>query len=131
MDALDISIKITDRKGTTHEIQAPIDMAMNVMEVVKAYELAPEGTIGICGGMAMCASCQCYVLSDHELPEIGIDEDMMLAEAFYVEDNSRLGCQIQITPEMDGLEIELATEAEQKLICKEITIINTMIKKND
>jgi ferredoxin len=112
MDALDISIKITDREGTTHEIQAPTDMAMNVMEVVKAYELAPEGTIGICGGMAMCASCQCYVLSDHELPEIGIDEDMMLAEAFYVEENSRLGCQIQITPEMDGLEIELAPEAE-------------------
>ena len=112
MDALDISIKITDREGTTHEIQAPTDMAMNVMEVVKAYELAPEGTIGICGGMAMCASCQCYVLSDHELPEMGIDEDMMLAEAFYVEENSRLGCQIQITPEMDGLEIELAPEAE-------------------
>ena len=112
MDALDINIKITDREGTTHEIQAPTDMAMNVMEVVKAYELAPEGTIGICGGMAMCASCQCYVLSDHELPEMGIDEDMMLAEAFYVEDNSRLGCQIQITPEMDGLEIELAPEAE-------------------
>jgi ferredoxin len=29
-----------------------------------------------------------------------------------VEENSRLGCQIQITPEMDGLEIELAPEAE-------------------
>jgi 2Fe-2S ferredoxin len=112
MDALDISIKITDREGTTHEIQAPTDMAMNVMEVVKAYELAPEGTIGICGGMAMCASCQCYVLSGHELPEIGIDEDMMRAVAFYVEEYSRLGCQIQITPEMDGLEIELAPEAE-------------------
>ena len=112
MDSLDINIKITDRDGTAHDIQAPTDMAMNIMEVVKAYELAPEGTIGICGGMAMCASCQCYVLSDHELPEMGIDEDMMLAEAFYVEDNSRLGCQIQITPEMDGLEIVLAPEAE-------------------
>ena len=112
MENLDISIKIIDREGETHNIQAPTDMAMNVMEVVKAYELAPEGTIGICGGMAMCASCQCYVLSDHELPEMGIDEDMMLAEAFYVEDNSRLGCQIQITPEIDGLEIKLAPESE-------------------
>lgn len=112
MDNLDITIKITDRGGALHEIQAPTDMAMNVMEVVKAYELAPEGTIGICGGMAMCASCQCYVISDHQLPEMGIDEDMMLAEAFYVEDNSRLGCQIPITSEMDGLEIELAPEVE-------------------
>ena len=106
----DVNIKIKDRDGVTHDIQAPTDMAMNVMEVVRAYELAPEGTVGICGGMAMCASCQCYVHSDHELPEMGVDEDMMLAEAFYVQDNSRLGCQIQMTLNMDGLEVELAPE---------------------
>lgn len=107
----DITIKITDREGVEHEIQAPTDMAMNLMEVVRSYELAPEGTIGVCGGMAMCASCQCYVKSDHELPEMTPDEDLMLAEAFYVEDNSRLGCQIRITPELDGLEVELAPES--------------------
>jgi len=107
----DVNIKITDREGVTHEIVAPTDMAMNMMEIVRSYELAPEGTIGVCGGMAMCASCQCYVLSDHELPEMGIDEDMMLAEAFFVEDNSRLGCQIHITPELEGLEIKLAPES--------------------
>ena len=107
----DITLKITDREGTLHEIQAPTDMAMNLMEVVRSYELAPEGTIGICGGMAMCASCQCYIKSDHKLPEMGEDEDMMLAEAFHVEDNSRLGCQIGITPELHELEIELAPES--------------------
>ena len=107
----DISIKITDRDGVTHKVVAPTDMAMNLMEVVRSYELAPEGTIGVCGGMAMCASCQCYVKSDHELPEMGQDEDMMLADAFYVKDNSRLGCQIHITPELDGLEVELAPES--------------------
>jgi 2Fe-2S ferredoxin len=107
----DITIKITDREGKLHEVQAPTDMAMNLMEVVRSYELAEEGTIGICGGMAMCASCQCYVNSNHELPEMGIDEDMMLAEAFHVQDNSRLGCQIQMTTEMDGLEVKLAPES--------------------
>ncbi len=107
----DVKIKITDRDGVLHEIEAPTDMAMNLMEVVRAFELAPEGTIGVCGGMAMCASCQCYVNSDHELPEMSADEDLMLAEAFYVEDNSRLGCQIPITPELDGLEVELAPES--------------------
>jgi 2Fe-2S ferredoxin len=55
----DINIKITDRNGTTHDVVAPTDMAMNLMEIVRSYELAEEGTIGICGGMAMCASCQC------------------------------------------------------------------------
>lgn len=106
-----VTIKITDREGKEHTIQAPTDMAMNVMEMVKVYELAPEGTIGICGGMAMCASCQCYVLSDHELPEKSLDEDLMLAEAFYVKDNSRLGCQIRISPDLEGLQIELAPES--------------------
>ncbi|WP_300023619.1 2Fe-2S iron-sulfur cluster-binding protein [uncultured Maribacter sp.] len=106
----DIKIKIIDRDGVSHEIDAPTDMNMNLMEVVRSYELAPEGTIGICGGMAMCASCQCYVLSDTELPEMGDDEEAMLSEAFNVKDNSRLGCQLHITEDMDGLEVELAPE---------------------
>ena len=111
MDQQDIKVTIIDREGVSHTIDAPTDMAMNLMEVVRVYELAPEGTIGICGGMAMCASCQCYVLSDTELPEKQDDEEAMLSEAFYVKDNSRLSCQIQITPKIDGLEVELAPES--------------------
>jgi len=106
----DIKIHITDRDGTTHDIEAPTDMNMNLMEVVRSYELAPEGTIGICGGMAMCASCQCYVESDHELPERSDDEEAMLAEAFNVKESSRLGCQIHIKPELEGLRVTLAPE---------------------
>ncbi|MGV3458820.1 MAG: ferredoxin [Flavobacterium sp.] len=108
---MDITIKITDREGVVHEVQAPTDMAMNIMELCKAYEIAEDGTIGVCGGMAMCASCQCYVLNDVQLPPMEADEDAMLSEAFYVKPNSRLGCQIAITPEIDGLEIELAPES--------------------
>ena len=106
----DIKITIVDRDGVSHEIDAPTDMNMNLMEVVRSYELAPEGTIGICGGMAMCASCQCYVESDHDLPEMSDDEEAMLSEAFNVKDNSRLGCQLHISEEMDGLKVELAPE---------------------
>ncbi|PKA82647.1 2Fe-2S ferredoxin [Ulvibacter sp. MAR_2010_11] len=108
---MDIKITIIDRQGIPHKIDAPTDMNMNVMELVRSYELAPDGTIGICGGMAMCASCQCYVLSNHELPEKSDDEDAMLAEAFHVKENSRLGCQLHIKPEMEGLQIELAPES--------------------
>lgn len=107
----DIQITITDREGVAHQVQAPTDMNMNLMEVIRSYELAEEGTIGICGGMAMCASCQCYVTSDHNLPEKSDDEEAMLAEAFYVEENSRLGCQIHMRPEMEGLTVTIAPEA--------------------
>jgi 2Fe-2S ferredoxin len=106
----DIALKITDRNGQVHEVQAPTDMNMNIMEVVRMYELAAEGTIGICGGMAMCASCQCYILNEIELPEKSDEEDAMLSEAFNVKENSRLGCQINITSALDGLAIELAPE---------------------
>ena len=103
----DIRIYITDREGKRHELIAPTDMQMNLMEVCKAYELPVEGT---CGGMALCASCQCYVESSHPLPERSDDEEAMLAEAFHVKDTSRLGCQILMTTELDGLEIVLAPE---------------------
>ncbi len=106
----DVSIKITDRRGKTHRIAAPTDVTMNLMEVVSSYELEAAGTIGVCGGMAMCSSCQCYIISNHKLPEMTDNENAMLSESFNVKPNSRLGCQIYITPEMEGLEVELAPE---------------------
>lgn len=106
----DVTIHITDRDGEKHTVLAPTDMAMNLMEVVRSYELAPEGTIGVCGGMAMCASCQCYVHSEHALTVMEDEEDAMLSEAFNVKDNSRLSCQIPISDTLNELEIELAPE---------------------
>lgn len=106
----DICIKITDRNGVVHEVQAPTDMNLNLMELIRMYELAEEGTIGICGGMAMCASCQCYVLNDVLKTERNDDEESMLLDAYHVKENSRLGCQIPITEDIDGLEIEIAPE---------------------
>ncbi len=100
-----INIIVVDREGVEHEIVAPTDMNMNLMEVCKAYELPVEGT---CGGMALCASCHCYVESDHELTEQSEDEENMLDQAFFVEDNSRLGCQIRMTEALEGLKVKLA-----------------------
>ena len=102
-----IKITVIDREGITHQLDAPTDMAMNLMEVCKAYELPVEGT---CGGMAMCASCQCYVLSDHPLEEKSEDEEAMLSEAFQVKENSRLGCQIPMDKKLEGLKVKLAPE---------------------
>jgi 2Fe-2S ferredoxin len=103
-----ITVNIIDREGATHSLEAPTDMNMNIMEVCKSYELPVEGT---CGGMAMCASCQCYLESDHELEEQSDAELDMLDQAFFVEDNSRLGCQIPISDDIDGIVLRLAPEA--------------------
>lgn len=103
----DVKITIIDRQGKSHEVQAPTDMNMNLMEVCRAFDLPVLGT---CGGMAMCASCQVYIESPHSLPKKEMEEEAMLSEAFYVEENSRLGCQIPITKELEGLVIKLAPE---------------------
>lgn len=104
-----IHVTVIDREGKEHILEAPTDMNMNVMELCKSYELPVEGT---CGGMAMCATCQVYVLSDHVLPEKSYDEEAMLDEAFFVKQNSRLGCQILLTNDMDGLRIQLADQGD-------------------
>jgi 2Fe-2S ferredoxin len=49
-----------------------------------------------------------YILSSHEISERSEDEEDMLDEAFFVEDNSRLGCQIKLASDLDGLEVKLA-----------------------
>lgn len=100
-----IEITVIDREGLPHHLEVPTDMGLNLMEVCKSYGLPVEGT---CGGMALCASCHVYVMSDHELPEPSPDEENMLDQAFFVKSNSRLGCQIKINQEVDGLEVQLA-----------------------
>jgi len=102
-----IRVTVIDREGTSHELEAPTDMNMNVMELCKSAELPVEGT---CGGMAMCASCHCYVESAHSgtMSEKSDDEEDMLDEAFHVKEESRLGCQIQLADALDGMVIRLA-----------------------
>ena len=104
-----IKIKVIDREGVTHEFEAPTDMNLNLMELCKGNDLPVEGT---CGGMALCASCHCYIESDHELNEPSDAEEDMLDQAFFVEENSRLGCQIYLSEEHDQLKIRLAPETQ-------------------
>ncbi|MEP6647155.1 MAG: 2Fe-2S iron-sulfur cluster-binding protein [Saprospiraceae bacterium] len=100
-----ISIKVIDRKGNSHQIEAPVDMGLNLMEVIKGNDLPIDGT---CGGMALCASCHVYVVSDHPLGERSHAEEDMLDQAFFVDDSSRLACQVRITGELEGLVVKLA-----------------------
>ena len=102
-----IRLTVIDREGVSHELEAPTDMNMNFMELCKSAELPVEGT---CGGMAMCASCHCYVeaAASADLSEKSDDEEDMLDEAFHVTDESRLGCQLHLKDDMDGMVIRLA-----------------------
>ena len=104
-----INVTIIDRDGKTHKHEAPTNMNMNMMEFCRAVELPVEG---ICGGMALCASCHMYVETEHVLPEQSEDEEDMLDQAFFVEGNSRLGCQIKLNNHLEGLIVRLAPVSE-------------------
>ncbi|CAI8228130.1 MAG: Rhodocoxin [Bacteroidia bacterium] len=100
-----ITLHITDLSGNEHKIQAPMDMNLNVMEAIRANDLPIKAT---CGGMAMCATCNCVVKSNHTLPEMSEDEEAMLDEAFVLDiEGSRLMCQIPVSQEINGLQIQL------------------------
>jgi 2Fe-2S ferredoxin len=105
----EVKVIIIDRDGHQHELVGPTDMNMNIMELCKAYDLP---VLGECGGMAMCATCQCYLESETTLPEQSDSELDMLDQAFFVKPNSRLGCQIQLDKSIDGIILRLAPEID-------------------
>lgn len=101
-----IHIKVRDQDGIVHTLICPTDMGLTLKDICKVYELSMEA---VCGGMAMCATCHCFILNDIELPEKGDIEEALLPELFTSNSTSRLACQIQITKELNGLSIEIAS----------------------
>lgn len=103
-----IKITVETQNGERVELEAPTDMGLSVMEVMKANELDVPA---ICGGMAICATCHVEVLESGDLPEMNDDEAYMLESLPHATDTSRLSCQLRVTPELDGLVVRLKPEA--------------------
>lgn len=99
-----ITINVTHTENTI-QLDAPIDMGLNLMEFLKANEYPILGT---CGGLGTCSTCHIYVESDNELVKMGMIEDMMLDDVGEIrKPNSRLACQLHITSKLDNLKITI------------------------
>ncbi|MAQ71141.1 MAG: 2Fe-2S ferredoxin [Alphaproteobacteria bacterium] len=97
------------KDGKKIELDAP--EGLSVMEVAVQNDI--EEIEGACGGSLACATCHVYVHPDwwdKTLPEDGDvseDEEDMLDLAFDLRKCSRLGCQIIMDEEKDGLTVAL------------------------
>ena len=103
-----VKIIFIDPEGKRHEVDA--EEGMTLMEA--AVQNMVPGIDADCGGACACATCHVYVDPAWKekmasLFERNEAEEDMLDFAFDVRENSRLSCQIKVTPEMEGLVLQV------------------------
>ncbi len=101
--------------GTQKEVDAPL--GLSVLEIAHKNDISLEGA---CEGSLACSTC--HVIVDEKfydmLPQATEDEEDMLDLAFGLTHTSRLGCQIKITEELDGLTLLLPAATRNMMVDK-------------
>ena len=102
-----MKINFIDRQGAKHTIDAdpgiPLESAISQTGI--------QDSFGICGGACACASCHVYVEQQNFntlAPADEMEHDVLEDMAFEPESNSRLGCQLELTTEMEGWTFTIA-----------------------
>ncbi|HZT89253.1 MAG TPA: ferredoxin family 2Fe-2S iron-sulfur cluster binding protein [Stellaceae bacterium] len=102
-----------ERDGTRREVDAPL--GLSVLEIAHRNDIDIEGA---CEGSLSCSTC--HIIVDPEwfdlLKEASEDEEDMLDLAFGLTPTSRLGCQIIMTEELDGLTVKLPKSTRNLLL---------------
>ncbi len=106
-------VTFIDRDGNRIEVDAPVGLSL--LEIARKHDIDVEGA---CEGSLACSTC--HVIVDAEdferLEEPTEDEEDMLDLAFGLTRTSRLGCQIIVTEELDGLTVTLPQETRNQLM---------------
>ncbi|KAF4628833.1 hypothetical protein G7Y89_g9318 [Cudoniella acicularis] len=101
----ELYVTFIDKEGDEHKIA--VNKGDNLLTIAQAHDIEMEGA---CEGSCACSTCH-VVVEDEEMfdkiPEATDDENDMLDLAFGLTETSRLGCQIVMTPELDGLRVKL------------------------
>lgn len=102
-----------ERDGNHKEVDAPL--GLSVLEVAHENDVDIEGA---CEGSLACSTCHVVIDASWyaRLPEASEDEEDMLDLAFGLTNTSRLGCQLIITEELDGLTVKLPGETRNMLL---------------
>jgi ferredoxin-2, mitochondrial len=125
-----LHVTFIDKDGESHTFE--VSKGDNLLDIAQANDLEMEGihsptrppsdtlsspfhpltlsSLGACGGSCACSTCHVIVTSDalyDAIPEATDDENDMLDLAFGLTETSRLGCQVQMSKELDGLVVKL------------------------
>jgi len=105
-------VTFIDRDGTRIEVDAPVGLSL--LEIARRNKIDIEGA---CEGSLACSTCHVVVDPDdfERLEEPSEDEEDMLDLAFGLTRTSRLGCQIIVTEELDGLTVTLPQETRNQM----------------
>jgi ferredoxin len=98
-------ITFIDKDGEEHKFA--VSEGDNLLDIAQANDLEMEGA---CGGSCACSTCHVIITDDayyDKIPEPEDDENDMLDLAFGLTETSRLGCQVKMTKELDGLVVKL------------------------
>ncbi len=104
---MSIRLNVVDRNGGEHEVETAPEGSL--METLRELDY---GVSAICGGMCSCATCHVYVDPEwaDKLPPPQSDERELLQELSHFTDQSRLSCQIEFTPALEGLRVTIAPD---------------------
>ncbi len=103
-----IVVLVKDREGQLHTVNAELDAPL-----MESLKLAGLPVAADCGGCASCGTCHVHINKEwrNRLPEPDLMEEMMLQQSdFFDGDASRLSCQIQVSEDMNGLQLSLAPQ---------------------
>lgn len=99
--------KVIFVEANGNRIEATANVGDTLMQT--AVNAGVSAIVAECGGACACATCHCYVADDWrgKLPEPDTMEADMLDFVMNPSERSRLSCQVVVTPEMDGIVIDL------------------------
>lgn len=103
-----VTIRVTTRSGQAVEVEGA--EGLSVMEAIR--DAGIDELLALCGGCCSCATCHVHVDEEWigKLPTIGDDEIDLLDSTDHRNAFSRLSCQIELTPELNGIAVTIAEE---------------------